>query len=585
MAAQIGHSQKAKPLSPVSVTFLGTSSGGGPILSRNCSSLAVDFGNEIWLFDAADGTLMRLHQSSLRIANISRIFITHMHADHTLGLVAIMMTIMSGVGVKPGENEELAKLGKKKKATFHIYGPAGIRKLIRTTLSVTSINLAGVFAIHEILEQGEEPSVDCEEESLHSNEAVGKDFVANDDGVWENLLQQGNGKSGKGWSVKAGPIHHRVPSLGYVVEEPIPRVQLDTSFLIPLLKSNAEALASLDPPVKHPLSLLSHLTSLPPPPPYTLPSGDVIHPPPASGISPRKLVIFGDCSGGTENSTFQKMCENPSLLVHECTNGHIPHDVQRGDKGMKIRKKDLEPSLEAKRDRLFFHKPTDSKKGHPHENGNGHHSFEDILAKDNEKRLEVQKKALSRGHSTPEEVGNFARTIKARRVIVNHFSAMFPSPRYPSTEPFPSILSPISPFPYPSPTSTPSNAHGYDPHVEPHPLTKNELHTRLIMQSLADQITEIWSPVAEDKVVRMAIPSRDFMSVRVPSHEISDIEQDDIRRYREELNGVMGSWKECGGVWVDLPKEVGRIWLGVEPAPSIGGKTASQEGNHIRFEE
>ncbi|WVW85597.1 hypothetical protein I302_107635 [Kwoniella bestiolae CBS 10118] len=579
MDPQSRNTQKAKPLPPVSVTFLGTSSGGGPILSRNCSSLAVDFGNEILLFDTADGTLMRLHQSSLRIANISRIFITHMHADHTLGLVAIMMTIMSGVGVKPGENEELAKLGKKKKATFHIYGPAGIRKLIRTTLSVTSINLAGVFAIHEILEQGEQPSLDCEEENLHSNEAVGMDFVANGDGVWEDILQQGNGRGGKGWSVKAGPIHHRVPSLGYVLEEPIPRVQLDTSTLIPLLKSNADALASLDPPIKHPLSLLSHLTSLPPPPPYTLPSGDVIHPPPPSGVSPRKLVIFGDCSGGTENPTFQKMCEDPSLLVHECTNGHIPHDVQRGDKGMKIRKKDLEPSLEAKRDRLFFHKPSDNKVDHTHQNGNGHDHISqgDILAKDNEKRLEVQKKALSRGHSTPEEVGNFAKSIKARRVIVNHFSAMFPSPRYPSTDPFPSILSPISPFPYPSPNNTSSNAHSYDPHVEPHPLTKNELHTRLIMQSLADQITDIWSSNGE----RMAIPSRDFMSLRIPSHELSNIEVDDIRRYKEEVDRVMGSWKEYGGVWVDLPKEIGRIWLGVEPAPT----DRVQEGNHIRFED
>ncbi|WWC90691.1 uncharacterized protein L201_005628 [Kwoniella dendrophila CBS 6074] len=580
MASQANHGHKAKPLPPVSLTFLGTSSGGGPILSRNCSSLAVDFGNETWLFDSADGTLMRLHQSSVRIANISRIFITHMHADHTLGLVAIMMTIMSGVGVKPGENEKLAELGKKKKATFHIYGPAGIRKMVRTILKITSINLAGVFAVHEILEQGEESSVHCEEEDLHANEAVGIDFIANDNGVWENILEQGNstGKGSKGWSVKAGPIHHRVPSLGYVLEEPTPRLQLDTSTLIPLLQSNAEALANLDPPIKHPLSLLSHLTSLPPPPPYTLPTGDVINPPQPSGVSRRKLVIFGDCSGGTENSTFRKMCEDASLLVHECTNGHIPHNVQRGDKGMKIRKQDLEPSLEEKRDRMFFHKPGQKK---PHENGHSHfhHSYVDQKAIDDEKRLEVQKKALSRGHSTPEEVGNFAKSIKAKRVIINHFSAMFPSPHYPSSEPFPSILSPISPYPYPSPHT--QTGHGYEHYAEPRPLTKGELHTRLIMQSLADQITHIWSPSIEKDESgksRMAIPARDFMTIRIPSHDLSEQEAEEIKKYKEEVDQVNKSWKDHGGIW--LPKETGKIWLGVNPPP-----ISTEEGTHIRFEE
>ncbi|WWC63315.1 uncharacterized protein I303_105915 [Kwoniella dejecticola CBS 10117] len=577
-----GHGPRFKPLPPVSVTFLGTSSGGGPILSRNCSSLAVDFGNEIWLFDAADGTLMRLHQSSIRIANISRMFITHMHADHVLGVVAIMMTIMSGVGVKPGENEQLAKLGKKKTATFHIYGPAGIRNLIRTTLKVTSINLAGVYAVHEILEQGEAPSTKCEEEDLHSNEAVGVDFVANEDGVWEDILQQGNGKGGKGWSVKAGPIHHRVPSLGYILEEPTPRVQLDTATLIPLLQSNAEGLASLDPPIKHPLSLLSHLTSLPPPPPYTLPSGDVIHPPQPSGVSPRKLVIFGDCSGGTENPTFQKMCAEPSLLVHECTNGHIPYKVQRGDKGMKIRKQDLEPSLEEKRDKLFFHKqPGSGIKDKTNGNGSSDESF-----KDDEKRRAIQEKAISRGHSTPEEVGTFAKVIKAKRVIINHFSAMFPSPHYASSQPFPSILSPISPHPYPSPFT--STGHGAASKVEPHELTKGELHTRLIMQSLADQITDIWTSQTdqsdgqgvgeEDKVERMAIPSRDFMNIRIPSHELSEGEQEEIKAYRLEVQEVMISWKDNGGVWVPRDRDEGRVWLGVDRQPAA-------EPSHIRFEE
>lgn len=40
------------------------------------------------------------------------------------------------------------------------------------------------------------------------------------------------------------------------------------------------------------------------------------------------------------------------------------------------------------------------------------------------KREGVRKKAKEKGHSTPSEVGEFARDIKARRVVINHFSAM-----------------------------------------------------------------------------------------------------------------------------------------------------------------
>lgn len=67
------------------------------------------------VFDAADGTNNRLHQSSLRMVNISRIFATHMHADHVLGIVAIMAVIMSGVGQTPTGLERLRAQGTAKK--------------------------------------------------------------------------------------------------------------------------------------------------------------------------------------------------------------------------------------------------------------------------------------------------------------------------------------------------------------------------------------------------------------------------------------------------------------------------------------
>lgn len=66
-----------------------------------------------------------------------------------------------------------------------------------------------MYAVHELLEGDEDCSVLCEEEDLHVNEAVGKDLHPNEDGVWPDVLLQGNCKSGKGWGVDAGPIIHR----------------------------------------------------------------------------------------------------------------------------------------------------------------------------------------------------------------------------------------------------------------------------------------------------------------------------------------------------------------------------------------
>lgn len=69
--------------------------------------------------------------------------------------------------------------------------------------------LSGAYAVHELLHADTGPSVGCEEAELHPNEAVGMDLRADDDQVWGSILEEGNGKNGKGWSVQGGPIEHR----------------------------------------------------------------------------------------------------------------------------------------------------------------------------------------------------------------------------------------------------------------------------------------------------------------------------------------------------------------------------------------
>lgn len=371
-----------------------------------------------------------------------------------------------------------------------------------------------------------------------------------------------------------------VPSIGFVLQEPAPRKPLDTARLIPLLQLNAKALAAQDPPVRHPLSLLSHLTSLPPCEPVHLPSGEVLYPPEPTGEPGRKLVIFGDCAGGTPNEALQRMCADASLLVHECTNAAIPESVGKGERGRAVRASGLEQSLEEKRSKEFDQAAKD--RGVVREPWIFHGKHESdkhavaSVVEFADRRDAVRVKATSRGHATPDEVGEFAYAINARRVVVNHFSAMFPSPHYANTDPFPALLGPTSPFPYP----TPAAQFATSP-VKPLPLNGQELHLRVIMQSLVNQISAVWNgPSCHDHAVegperhltKLAIAARDFMVVRVPSHELSVFEMETLRAARKETVHVMKSWADDGGVWVGEGSE--RRWVGIDPAPADGGLIA-----------
>lgn len=73
------------------ITFLGTSSG-VPTRSRNVSAVALRLPqrSEIWLFDCGEGTQHQFLRSDLRISQLRRIFVTHMHGDHIFGLMGLL---------------------------------------------------------------------------------------------------------------------------------------------------------------------------------------------------------------------------------------------------------------------------------------------------------------------------------------------------------------------------------------------------------------------------------------------------------------------------------------------------------------
>nr|WP_204103329.1 ribonuclease Z [Spirulina major] len=119
----------------VEITFLGTSSG-VPTRSRNVSSIALRLPQraEIWLFDCGEGTQHQFLRSALKSSQIRRIFVTHMHGDHTFGLMGLLATIgLAGTG-----------------HAIDIYGPGGLEEYIRACCKYSYMDLSRRLRIHRV---------------------------------------------------------------------------------------------------------------------------------------------------------------------------------------------------------------------------------------------------------------------------------------------------------------------------------------------------------------------------------------------------------------------------------------------------
>ena len=122
------------------VTFLGTSSG-VPTRARNVSSLAVRLPqrSELWLFDCGEGRQHQFLRSDLRLSQLRRIFITHMHGDHVFGL--------------PGLLASLGLAGNS--SGVDLYGPDPLDDYLQGVLRTSSTRIGYPIRVHRVKQAAE----------------------------------------------------------------------------------------------------------------------------------------------------------------------------------------------------------------------------------------------------------------------------------------------------------------------------------------------------------------------------------------------------------------------------------------------
>jgi ribonuclease Z len=123
------------------VIFLGTG-GSIPTPKRGLSAIAVRRQNELLMFDCGEGTQRQMIQAGVGFHREAKIFVTHMHGDHVLGL--------------PGLLQTMALLGRKKK--LEIYGPQGIEAFVEAINQTVRFSLTFPLQVSEV-----ESGLVCEE--------------------------------------------------------------------------------------------------------------------------------------------------------------------------------------------------------------------------------------------------------------------------------------------------------------------------------------------------------------------------------------------------------------------------------------
>ena len=133
------------------VTFLGTSSG-VPTRARNVSAVALRLPqrSELWLFDCGEGTQHQFLRSELRVSQLRRIFVTHMHGDHVFGLPGLLASL--GLAGSCGG--------------IDLYGPDPLRDYLEGVMRTSSTRIGYPLRTHRVKEAAARGSLVLDDDDI-----------------------------------------------------------------------------------------------------------------------------------------------------------------------------------------------------------------------------------------------------------------------------------------------------------------------------------------------------------------------------------------------------------------------------------
>ncbi|MGI0140082.1 MAG: ribonuclease Z [Thermoplasmata archaeon] len=154
------------------LTFLGTA-GSWPTKERSTSAIALDLEGEGVLLDCGEGTQRQFFQSTSSFMRLRRIFITHFHGDHFLGLPGLIQSMSLNNRTEP----------------LDVYGPRDAEEMVGRALRMGYFTLRFPVTVHA-LEPGATEVLD-------------------------------------GYTVRTAQTRHPIPSIAYRLEENEKRGRFD----------------------------------------------------------------------------------------------------------------------------------------------------------------------------------------------------------------------------------------------------------------------------------------------------------------------------------------------------------------------
>jgi ribonuclease Z len=164
-------------MSDLRVTLLGTGIP-DPQWNRYGSSTFIEAGIEKLLFDCGRCALQRLFQTGTPVRNVNKLFLTHLHSDHTVGIPDLWLTPWV--------------LGRK--VPFCVWGPVGTQKMMSKLEEAFEFDLQ-IRPVHDLLQ-------------AHAAKILAQD-------IQEGVVYEKNGVKVTAFEVDHRPIK---PSFGYRVD-------------------------------------------------------------------------------------------------------------------------------------------------------------------------------------------------------------------------------------------------------------------------------------------------------------------------------------------------------------------------------